>query len=91
MQTHWLKIQPSTYLSSRLYLFLKYAATVVFVRRPDVSSSTSNCSWSADRSDTPHTVYFLFIKDLWVVCTRIPYRQTHICKGIDYLSHLFIK
>lgn len=80
----------STYLSCMLYLFLKYAATVVFVGRPDVSSATSNCSLSADRPDTPHTVYFLFIKDSWVVCIRIPYRQTQICKGIDYLFHLFV-
>ena len=84
-------IQTSTYLRFMLCLSLKYAATFVFVRRPDVSSSTSNSSLSADRLDTPHTVYFLFINDSWVVCIRIPYRQTNICEEIDYLCHLVVK
>lgn len=70
------------YLDCILYRSLKYAATVVFVRPPDVSSLTSNCSLSADWLDTPHTVYFLFIEGTWVVCTFAPIRKYRWCNDL---------
>ena len=63
------------YLNANLYLSRKYRATVVLVLGFDASSSISNCSFSADRFDTPQTVYFLFIVAKCVVSIFTPNRQ----------------
>ena len=63
------------YLNVNLYVSKKYRATVVLVLRFDASSSISNCSFSADRFDTPQAVYFLFIVAECVVSTFTPNTQ----------------
>lgn len=88
------------YLKCSLYWSLKYSATVIFLLRPVAKSSTSNCSFSAETLDTPHTVYFLLIVAAWVVWIRTPDRQRKLGESAlihtqtannGHMDYLFIK